>query len=115
MMKTLASTIKQSTQQKGGMKNKERERERERESTQSLGQESKTQRVHRNKLCFIKHKKHIRKRKEGKLLRAISLERALIATMMQTKVEVTCIFYKAINTLYLEVTCVLYKAADTLC
>jgi len=112
-MKTLASTIKQSTQQKGGMKNKEREREREHPS---LGQESKTQRVHRNKLCFIKHKKHIGKKKGREtFLRAISLERALIATMMQTKIEVTCIFYKAINTLYLEVTCVLYTAADTLC
>jgi hypothetical protein len=54
---------------------------------------------------------HIKKRKEGKLLRAISLERALIAT----KIEVGCIFYKAINTLYLVATCVLYKATDTLC
>jgi hypothetical protein len=57
------------------------------------------------------------RKKKGRetFLRAISLERALIATMMQTKIEVTCIFYKAINTLYLEVTCVLYTAADTLC
>jgi hypothetical protein len=74
--------------------------------------------VQRNKLCFINHKKHIGKRKEGKLFKSnISLQRALIATMTHTQnwSEVACIFYKAINTLYLEVTCVLYKATDTLC
>jgi hypothetical protein len=58
---------------------------------------------------------YVEKRKEGKLLRAIRLERALIATVTHTKIEVACIFYKAINTLYLEVTCILYKATDTLC
>jgi hypothetical protein len=55
------------------------------------------------------------KRAKPKGCKAISLQRALIATMTHTKIEVACIFYKAINTLYLEVICVLYKATDTLC